>query len=176
MTAHSASSGVPRRTRQARRHRRPIRSHARDRYHGGKVEHRNKHARVWCVVWRGVGEFRHKCKPEKKVARGAVTKKNAAAGAAVGGGESETAGSFWSGQAGRQHPPTCAYIAGLSKRRPLVSSTFHVAFRNDVACVEQRNAAAQTVEKPHPSARKRYVGSKIRLVGSMGLARLAMGN
>ena len=52
----------------------------------------------------------------------------------------------------------------------------HVAVRNDAACVEQRNAAAQTVEKPHPSARKRHGGSKICLGGSMGLARLAKEN
>ena len=52
----------------------------------------------------------------------------------------------------------------------------HVAFRNDVACVEQRNGAAQTVEKPHPSARKRYIGPKIRLVGSMGRVHVVKAN
>ena len=42
--------------------------------------------------------------------------------------------------------------------------------------VEERDAAAQTVKKPHPSARKRPVGSKIRLVGSMGLAHVVKAN
>ena len=69
----------------------------------------------------------------------------------------------------------------LAPRPPTVPCSsnhgeLHVAFRNDVACVEQRNAAAQTVEKPHPSARKRHVGSKIRLVGSMGRVHVAKAN
>ena len=52
----------------------------------------------------------------------------------------------------------------------------HVAFRNDVAWVEQRNAAAQSVEKPHPSARKQYGGSKFRLGGSMGRVHVIKAN
>ena len=61
----------------------------------------------------------------------------------------------------------------LAPRPPTAScrsnhGELHVVFQNDVACVEQRKAAALTVKKPHPSARKRHGGSKFRLGGSMG--------
>ena len=80
---------------------------------------------------------------------------------------------------------TTRHSAGLSQWADLENwlqdhqrnhGELHVAFRNDLSCFEQRNASAQTVEKPHPSARKRHVGSKIRLVGSMGLAHVVKAN
>ena len=125
MISHSASGVPPRRARQARMNRRPFISNARGGYHGGgKSEHRNKRARGWCVVRRGAGEFRHKSKPANTwLARGAVAK-NKSPLARWAGGKSETAASFLGGQAGGQHPPTCAYIAGFSERRPLMLTSF----------------------------------------------------
>ena len=71
----------------------------------------------------------------------------------------------------RERAPTPSTVARSSKHGEL-----HVAFRSDVACVEQRNAGAQTVEKPHPSARKRHGGSKFRLGGSMGRVHVVKAN
>ena len=85
-------------------------------------------------------------------------------------------------------PPPCRYarFASLALStggdnpppKPLRPSLgeLHVAFRSDVACVEQRNGAAQTVEKPHPSARKRRCGSKIRFSRSMGRVHVVKAN
>ena len=61
----------------------------------------------------------------------------------------------------------------LSPRPPTLSCSsnhgeLHVGFRNDVACVEQRNATAQPVEQAHSRARERHGGSKFRLGGSIG--------
>ena len=116
MIPHSAS-GVPRRARQARMHRRKIISNARGEYHGGKSEHRNKRARDWCVVRRGAGKFRQKSKPKNTWHAALSPKKSPLALWAKK--KSVTAASFLGGQARGLHPPTCAYIAGFSERRPL---------------------------------------------------------
>jgi len=66
----------------------------------------------------GRGGIPPKKQARKYVARGAVAKKSPLALWAEK--KSETAASFLGGQARGQHPPTCAYIADFSERRPLV--------------------------------------------------------
>ena len=68
-----------------------------------------------------------------------------------------------------------------SKRPPTVARSpkhgeLHVAFRMTWLVLTARNAAAQTVEKPHPSARKRRCGSKIRFSRSMGRVHVVKAN
>ena len=70
---------------------------------------------AWCGGARGNSAT----KPSPQI-RGTRRRQNKIAAGAVGGGKVKSAASFLGGQAGGQHPPTCAYIAGFLERRPLL--------------------------------------------------------
>ena len=52
----------------------------------------------------------------------------------------------------------------------------HVAFRNDVACVEHETLQPKPLKSRIPVRENGTCGSKIRLVGSMGLVHVVKAN